>query len=272
MSAANAGAQSRWIWAAVCAVIATGLVMLVLSLARVAAPPVAAVRTKPAIELTERAAKSALDDEATLLDPKPLFMPTKWNASQKDVPPPEPGGTFQSFRFPAKPEFTDADLKLGRPDVVDSTTKPAVPAKLWTSIDLPDPVAVPQKPADALTPDAPGALAMGFGRTGASVVPLPARAAMIEITTAETGEKPLPAQVMAQVQALTAAAHPPAGRPWQTMEFVAAIDAAGLAAPLMMTTRSGADEVDAYFQNFLVRTLRLGERLAPGIYRISVGP
>jgi hypothetical protein len=56
------------------------------------------------------------------------------------------------------------------------------------------------------------------------------------------------------------------------MEFVATIDAAGLAAPLMVTTHSGVDEVDVYFKNFLVRTLRVGERLTPGIYRISVGP
>jgi hypothetical protein len=53
---------------------------------------------------------------------------------------------------------------------------------------------------------------------------------------------------------------------------VAAIDPTGLAAPLTITTRSGVDEVDAYFQNFLARTLRVGERLAPGFYRISVGP
>jgi hypothetical protein len=56
------------------------------------------------------------------------------------------------------------------------------------------------------------------------------------------------------------------------MEFLAAVDPAGLAAPLTLTTRSGVEDVDTYFQNFLAHTLRVGERLAPGFYRISVGP
>jgi hypothetical protein len=53
---------------------------------------------------------------------------------------------------------------------------------------------------------------------------------------------------------------------------VAAVDAAGLVAPAAITRRSGFEDVDSYFQNFLVQTLRVGERLSPGFYRISVGP
>jgi hypothetical protein len=263
MSAADAGTNRRWMWAVASALAVVVLVVLLFSVARAPAPTTAPVRAKPAIELAERAAKSALDDEATLLDPTPLFLPTKWNAAQKDVAPPEPGGTFQSFRFPAKPGFADADLRLGRTET---------PAKLWTSIDLPAPVAVPEKTAEALAPGASGALSLGFGRTETAIAVMPARGASVEIVASGTGEAALSTQAMAQVRALAADARPPAGRPWQTMEFVAAIDAAGLAAPLVTTEHSGVDEVDAYFRNFLVRTLRLGERLAPGFYRISVGP
>lgn len=263
MSAANAGTNRRWGWAVVSALAVAALVVILFSVTRAPVPTAAPVRAKPAIELAERAAKSALDDEATLLDPTPLFLPTKWNTAQKKIEAPEPGGTFQSFRFPAKPGFADTDLRLERADV---------PAKLWTSIDLPTPVGVPEKPAHALAPDAPGALSLGFGRADAAVAAMPARGASVEIVSAGTGEAALSQQVMAQVQALAAEAKPPGGRAWQTMEFVAAIDAAGLAAPMMMSAHSGVEEVDAYFRNFLVRTLRLGERLAPGFYRISVGP
>jgi hypothetical protein len=56
------------------------------------------------------------------------------------------------------------------------------------------------------------------------------------------------------------------------MEFVAAVDPAGLVGPLVPTVRSGVEEVDNFFQNYLARTLRVGERLAPGFYRICVGP
>jgi hypothetical protein len=272
MSAANTGTRLRWVWAVIGALAAVVSMMLLFSLARAPAPSAAPVRTKPAIELADRAAKSALDDEATLLDPTPLFMPTKWNAAQKDVAPPEPGGTFQSYRFPAKPEFAETDLKLGPAGAAGAPGQPPVASRLWSSIDLPDPVAVPQKPADTLAADAPGALALGFGRTDTPVAALPVRGASVEIVSAGSGERALPEQAMAQVQALAAAARPPAGRPWTTMEFVAAIDATGLAAPLAVEKPSGVEEVDVYFQNFLKSKLRVGERLAPGFYRISIGP
>jgi hypothetical protein len=59
---------------------------------------------------------------------------------------------------------------------------------------------------------------------------------------------------------------------WAPLEFLATVEAAGLVAPLTLTGRSGVDEVDAFFRNYLVRTFRLGERLPPGFYRITVSP
>jgi hypothetical protein len=48
-------------------------------------------------------------------------------------------------------------------------------------------------------------------------------------------------------------------------------DAAGLVGPLVPTIRSGT-AADAYFLKYLTESLRVGERLSPGFYRISVGP
>jgi hypothetical protein len=45
-----------------------------------------------------------------------------------------------------------------------------------------------------------------------------------------------------------------------------------LIAPLTLTTRSGVEEIDNFYRNYLVRTYRVGERLAPGFYRITVAP
>jgi hypothetical protein len=56
------------------------------------------------------------------------------------------------------------------------------------------------------------------------------------------------------------------------MELFAAVDAAGLAAPLLVTEGSRVDEVDAHFRKMLAQTYRIGERLPPGFYRIVVGP
>jgi hypothetical protein len=272
MSAWTAGTKRRWAGAAGGAALVAGLLAVLFGLSRPPAPVPATPRVQPAIELAERREKSALDDEATLLDPTPLFQPTRWNTAQQDMAPPEPGGTFQSYRVPANWSFVETDLKLGRVEAADAGGKGAAPTKLLTSLDLPEPVAVPTNPAETLAAGLPGAIVVGFGRTDQPVAVLPVHGALVDIVAVGTGRAALPPQAMAQVQALAAGARPPGGRPWKAMEFLAAVDAAGLAAPLTITTRSDIEEVDAYFQNFIARTLRVGERLAPGFYRISVGP
>jgi hypothetical protein len=123
---------------------------------------------------------------------------------------------------------------------------------------------VPASAAAALADDPPGVPLLGFGRTDEPVTPLAARGAFVEVVAAGGGRPVL-------AEALTAAA-PPADAPWQPMEFMAAVDAAGLVGPLVATVSSGAGPVDAYFRRYLADTVRIGARLAPGFYRISVGP
>jgi hypothetical protein len=175
-----------------------------------------------------------------LLDPTPLFLPTEYNSSRIDYVPREPGGTFAGFPF--KKTFADSELEL----------------------HLPPPTVIPASPADALIGDPPGAPFIGFDRGDPVVQPLGPRAAYVEIVEARSGRSVLEMPVTD--------AHPPASMPWQPMEFIAAVDAAGLVGPLVTTTRSGADDVDTYFGRYLAETLRVGQRLAPGFYRIIVGP
>ena len=66
-------------------------------------------------------------------------------------------------------------------------------------------------------------------------------------------------------------ANPPAGD-WQPMEFLVAVDPMGLVGPPTLTESSRVAAVDGYFQNYLVKTLHAGQRLAPGFYRICIGP
>jgi hypothetical protein len=274
MNALSSGTRRRWAWAAAGA--ALGAVALVAffgaSVRHLSAPASVVVRQKPAIELAERRKKSALDDEATLLDPTPLFQPTEWNATQMTVLRPEPSGSFQNLRVPPKFRFADSEFRLGGGEPAEAAGKAAGSMKLGTSLDLPDPVAMPARLPELLSADRPGTITVGIGRSEESAFHLPVRGALVDVVALSTGHSGLPPQAMAQLQTMAAGAKPPAGRPWQALEFVAAVDAAGLAAPLTLTTRSGVDEVDAYFQNFLAQTLRIGERLAPGFYRISVGP
>jgi hypothetical protein len=105
----------------------------------------------------------------------------------------------------------------------------------------------------------------GFGRANEIIHALSPRGGYIEVFSTASGERlwgaPLPPE-----------ARPPGDKPWAPCELLAKIDAAGLAAPLIVTEGSRVDEVDAHFKNFLARTYRIGERLSPGFYRIVVAP
>mgnify|MGYP001552876835 CR=1 FL=1 len=251
MGGATSGEKRRWAWAAGCAFGGMALLLLLFSLTRPPAPATSPMPVRSAIRFDKPPKGSALSDQTTVLDPTPLFLPTDHNASQKKIDWPELGGAFQSYRFKPKLLFNDTNL----------------------NIDLPPPVAVPAKPANALTVDAPGALALGFGRPDAQIAPLPRRGASVEIVETRTGQPALSPRAMAQVEKLAAEAQPPGSQAWQPVSFLATVDAAGLFGPLAIEEpRSGVEDVDNYFQDFLERTLHLGERLAPGFYRISVGP
>jgi hypothetical protein len=180
--------------------------------------------------------------KGTLLrDPTPLFLPTEFNSSRQEYVAGPPTGAFAGF--PPQFAFDAAQLDLG----------------------LPPPATVPSSPAEALVGDPLGAPFVGFGRTDYVVQPVQKRDAYVEILDAGTGR-------MVYGGAVTDA-HPPATSvAWEPMEFLAAVDAAGLVGPLVPTARSGVDEVDSYFGKYLAETLRVGQRLAPGFYRISVGP
>lgn len=176
-----------------------------------------------------------------LRDPTPLFLPTEFNSSRQEYVASPPTGAFAGF--PAQFAFAGDRLDL----------------------NLPPPTVVPASPAEALVGDPLDAPFVGFGREDYVVQPIAKREAYVEILDAGTGRMVYGGAV--------ADAHPPeTSIPWEPMEFLAAVDATGLVGPLVPTARSGVDEVDSYFSRYLAETLRVGQRLAPGFYRISVGP
>ncbi len=218
----------------------TGVIVLAwfAFLVRIPVPPVRAPADRP---LTVGLVNPVVITETMLQDPTPLFLPTEFNSSRIDYIPREPSGAFAGF--PPKMTFSDVELEL----------------------HLPPPTAVPATPADALAGDPPGAPFIGFERADPVLEPISPRAAYIEIVEAGTGKSVFGTPVTD--------AHPPVSLiPWQPMEFIAAVDASGLVGPVVPTTRSGVGDVDAYFGRYLSDTLRVGQRLAPGFYRIIVGP
>ena len=231
-----AGARSSRLWAAASVAGVVALVWVAFQI-RLPSPPLAPpAPARPSVALVD-----PVEIQGTMLrDPTPLFLPTEFNSSRKDYVPREPGGAFAGF--PAILTFDVSELRL----------------------PLPPAAAVPNSPAEALAGDPPGAPFLAFGRTDIVLQPLAPRGVYVEITDAGTGRtvfgRPVPD------------ARPPSQAPWKPMEFMAAVDPAGLVGPLVLTVHSDVADVDAYFGRYLVENLRVGQRLQPGYYRIWVGP
>ncbi|MBI4622704.1 MAG: hypothetical protein HY736_05700 [Verrucomicrobia bacterium] len=244
------GNRRRWAAAAGGALVALAL-LLMLFRAPEPVPSPSTAPPRPVVRLMRPdGTNAALDEETVMHDTTPLFLPTGRNATVKDLPRREPGKTFLD-KETLKLGFAGTDLNLAKdlPPVVTLNGKP--PGKA--------------APVDALTADAPGQMFLGFGRTDEPAVASEPRGGFVEIVATATGRRVL-------AEALPVTARPATDKPWQPMEFFAAIDAAGLVRPLVVTEGSRVEEVDVYFRNFLVRTFRVGERLPPGFYRIVVGP
>jgi hypothetical protein len=235
----------RWL-----AALAAGALALALGLTffRLPRPRSAAPVAPPVVQVTRfeaGARQSLLQNQAVFFDPTPLFLPTPWNASQRELP-----GTVQRKpdeifgTFPAKLSFNEDRLVLKLGPVL----------------------ALPAGPRDVLARDNRDPF-FTFGREDVPLPVLAPRAAYVEVRSTGTGELLLEEE-------LTSTA--PLRIDWdsslQPPEYMAAVDRAGLIGPPVLTTGSGSDEVDAYFRDYLARNFRVGERMPPGFYRIVIGP
>jgi hypothetical protein len=215
-----------------------------------AAPP----QARPILELPA-SGHALVSDRALFKDPTPLFLPTRWNATPPDQGQPQLEGTFQGYG----PDYSFSENEL--------------------QLNLPPPVTVPAGPAHALVENAPGNPFIGIGRTDAAVAPLPPRWALVEVLAAGDGRvvytQPLKDLAMLSEPLLR-------GGGWRPVEFMAAVDPAGLVGRLAPVVRLEPPGEDRFVQlpgksvvaigTYLADTLRLGDRLPPGLYSVTVGP
>lgn len=192
--------------------------------------------------LDPNAGNVLLNEEAMLFDPTPLFLPTEWNVGHNTLPDNLIRDIGHSFSdYPAQLTFNEVGVALGFPTPVE------VPAKATEVL----PMLGRQQPF------------AGMGRSDAAVAGPPERGAKVEVMAARDGAEALSLTVPAgQV---------PPGL-WQPMEFLLAVDAAGLVGPPVLMAQASDERLGASLQEMLAKTLHLGERLAPGIYRVCVGP
>lgn len=196
----------------------------------------------PAVTLA-RGTDELLSDEAAMRDPTPLFLPTRFNATEEAFAAGKRRELSSAFRgFEPKLKYGESDLALEWPAVVE----------------------VPGRVADAFAKDDPARPFVGFGQTGAGVAPLSPRPAFVEVVSAGDGELIL-------ARALSDA-RPPGERTWQPLQFLVAVDPSGVVGPPVLTQSSTVAAIDSYFQNYLLDVLHVGERLGPGFYRVGIGP
>lgn len=187
----------------------------------------------------------ALREQADLFDPRPLFLPTKFNSSQPDLPRRvrrEPGQIFQAF--PDEPVFAKDTLDLPTGELV----------------------AVPTTPIEAAETGKIANPYFDLGQRERAETPLPGRLACLEIDQAGTGRRVLTVSIPLPEKTVLPTVL------WHPIELLAQVDDAGLIGPPTFVTGSGFEEVDTFFRQFLARGFHLGERLTSGIYVVKIGP
>ena len=178
-------------------------------------------------------------EDAVLLDKTPLFLPTDLNTAIKEVSLPKTGGIFSDF--PPIFAFSESDVGFGAMRAAESVLV-----------------------NDALELASGAPVALGFGRGLEQANEVDPRRFYLDMLSAKDG-----ARVFREILTFD----PPRGNAiWRPIEFMALIGSVGLDGPLIPIARSGSDEVDAYFSDFLARKLKRGAKLSPGTYRLIVGP
>lgn len=182
-----------------------------------------------------------LRERAELLDPTPLFFPTEWNYGQ----------TARHSRQLREPEQVfgrfDAKLTVSEQNLKSPSLETAVAPPVGFSEVL------------ARANEVPFA-GMGEGPVQKSALPI--RSAYIEVKDLTTGDV-----VISQALSGTNAPRPD----FEPIEFLVVVGKTGLVGDPFVTSASDSDEVDDFFRRYLVTSYRLGERLRPGRYRVSVG-
>jgi hypothetical protein len=210
------------------------------------APPEVKVAELPESDQpsNERSGNRLLREQATILDPTPLFLPTKWNASQQPLPATLRRQPEQVFGdYPWVPFFNESTLAL-----------PTGPAPV-----------LPKSPLDLLK-EASRDPFVGFDRQDVPLQPLPARFGYVEVSRVGDGRIELARKLERPVVL-------PAGRlDWQPAEFLVDVTPAGMLGRPAITSSSDVEEVDNFLRDYLSQVLHLGERLSPGVYRVVVGP
>lgn len=238
---------AQWVWllAGLAVAARVGFIFLVHEKPAVPAPP---AQSRPRVTVLAESGAAAgplVREQMELFDQQPLSMPTRWNAGDAPLPAElqrQPGEAFGMF----EPRLAFAAERL-------------------------EPLFGPRggAPGDGRAGlRTLGAMAGGWavlGRRDRPAPPLPAREAAVEVRRYSGG-----GDAVVLSEALQGLPEAVRAHDWTPVEFSVAVEPGGLLGVPTLTVGSGVEEVDAFLGGFLARDFRLGERLPPGFYRVSV--
>jgi hypothetical protein len=180
----------------------------------------------------------------SLRDPVPLYLPTPVNSGHSEAliyeGRREPVAAFRNF--PASLNFSEAGLRVAFP------ASSAVPSGIVEAIEI----------------DQGARMFQYLGRHETMVTEMQARLGFLEVARAQDG-------VTVVKEELAKVAESPSSD-WGPVDMIVAVNDAGLIGLPVVTHSSGSAPFDAWLPGYLANSLRIGQRLHPGIYRISLGP
>ncbi|MDB6113135.1 MAG: hypothetical protein JWQ62_80 [Lacunisphaera sp.] len=184
---------------------------------------------------------AVLREQTQLFDPQPLFFPTEWNYGQRPLPGSvrrQPGQVFGSFG--ANLVFGEQSLKAYGTEVT------AAPERLADVV-----VQGNEAPFD------------GMGQVDVQRPALAPRDGFLEVRELKRGKTIVS-------QSLNGLKMPRLD--FSPAEFLVVVGVAGIVGEPIVVSGSGGEDIDILLRSYLLKTLRLGERLSPGRYRVLVGP
>jgi hypothetical protein len=243
--------EGRWIVLIV--VCGVGLTAMIVALARVVkvpsrtAPPTLSTRPVSITAVANTPADASMREMGELLDPTPLFRPTRYNTSQPEIPAAsrrEPGSITSFKAFAPRYAFAEDGFEIA----------------------FADPTRIPTRPVETLAFGRLDDAFPVFGQRDREGGVPAERSAFLEVVGTHSGQTVLfmPLELTGVPAAF--------GGEWAPLELVALIDTAGLVGAPALVKSSGVELVDGFIRSFLAKSFHLGQRLPAGFYVLRVGP
>jgi hypothetical protein len=194
--------------------------------------------------LNSRQVKDAINEQSSLMDPTPLFLPTPMNASQQSKPiaQRELGETFNTF--PPRLQYHESEVSLSSP---------------WHG-------QIPTEPREILLLGDPPNPFRGIVKEAPSPAQMLARLGRVEVVSAGSGP------VCLQLDVPLAAVREPFPQDWKPFELLVHTREGGVAGLPIVVSSSGVSQIDQYFCRYLAGILRIGHRIPAGMYNLRIGP